>query len=376
MDLPVLFDPMVNILFFVNSLRSTSIPVEIAGKINDISDENLILASYYDGPEDDLDSDVGNLEIPTIMFDATSRADISAYRKLREVCIERDIHLLHTHHNSTGSLGRLAAVGTDTKVVNTEHNDHRFFSTLQRISNSVTFPLIDRFVSNSYATEKSLNWYERGLLYGTPREVVYNGINTARMDAVEAPDVDLPKGPIVTTVGVLTEQKNHRTLLQSFRQVVQNVPEASLVIVGDGSLSEELKDLVTNLDISESVVFTGYLPRREHVYSVLLDSTVAVFPSWYEGFCVAAVEAMAAGLPVVVSDIEVLHEVVGDPGVFVDPGDPDAIAEATIDLLEHPDKRADLATRAKERARSTFSLERTAEEYCKIYTDLAETSYR
>jgi glycosyltransferase involved in cell wall biosynthesis len=261
------------------------------------------------------------------------------------------------------------------KIVNTEHTDHAHFSIPQRVVNSVTYPLVDVQVSNSKHTAASTRWYEDLLLASSQENVIYNGVSATRIDEAGESNPDLPDSPIFVTVGRLVEAKNHATLLRSFERVVEHVPNATLVIIGDGPLSTELHQLSRDLSIDESTLFTGHLTRDE-VYAVLNKSTLAVFPSWYEGFCVAAVEAMAAGLPVVASDIDVLHEVIGGPGVFVNPGDPEAIAEATIDLLEHPEKRDDIANRAKERARSTFSIERTAEEYYKIYTDLAETSYR
>jgi glycosyltransferase involved in cell wall biosynthesis len=79
---------------------------------------------------------------------------------------------------------------------------------------------------------------------------------------------------------------------------------------------------------------------------------------------------MAVGLPVVVSDIEVLREVVGDPGVFADPNDPAAFAEAISDLLQHPKKREKLGREAKRRARSEFSIESTAHQYSDLYAEI------
>jgi glycosyltransferase involved in cell wall biosynthesis len=85
---------------------------------------------------------------------------------------------------------------------------------------------------------------------------------------------------------------------------------------------------------------------------------------------------MAAGLPVVVSDIEVLREVVGNPGIFADPDDPVAFAEAIDDLIQHSKKREKLGREAKNRARSKFPLKRTAQIYSNLYKEIAQTSNR
>jgi glycosyltransferase involved in cell wall biosynthesis len=367
---------MTRVLVFVNDFTSTSIPVEIATKVQTETQTEIILVSYYNKSDDELDPDLQELDIPMICLGASSRVDIKAYRELRQLCIHQDIDVIHTHHNSVGSLGRLAVTKTNTKIVNTEHNDHQYFSHLQKGVNAITYPLIDVMVHNSRNTQDSLSWYEKVLSRLSFHEVIYNGIDASRIDDTDSPPISIPDGPIVTTAGRLVDQKNHATLLRAFERVLEQHPETTLVIVGDGPLSDDLKSIAKELGIQDSVVFTGYLPRREDVYSVLKQSTIAVFSSWYEGFCVAAVEAMAAGLPIVVSDIEVLHEVVGDPGIFADPNDPVGFAEAISDVLQHPQKRERLAHEAKDRARSKFSLKRTAHRYSKVYNEVAERSNR
>jgi len=365
---------MVRVVVFVNELVSTSIPVEIAARTHAATDADILLVSHYDGPGDDIDPDVATLDVPTVRLDGSRRLDGTAYRQLRALCAQSEVDVLHTHHNAVGSLGRLAAAGTGVAVVNTEHNDHRFFSRAQRLANAVSLPLVDVLVSNSESTRASLARYERLLAARASHRVVYNGIDTGRIDAADPPDVSLPDGPIIVTVGRLIEQKNHARLVNAFERVRERCPAATLVIVGDGPLADPLSQRASARSLADAVTFTGYLPRREDVYGVLKQATVAAFPSLYEGFCVAAVEAMAAGLPVVASDIEVLREVVGDPGVFVDPEDAGALAAALVDLLERPERRERLAAEARQRARTTFSLDRTAREYCNIYTQVAENS--
>ncbi len=308
-----------------------------------------------------------------VKLGAKSRLDFKSYWDLRQLC-SKNVDILHTHHNSTGSLGRMAILGTGTKIINTEHNDHRFFSHLQKATNSISYPIVDTMVYNSQNTKTSTGLYEKILSVQSKSEVIYNGIDIGRIDDARKSPVEVPDGPVITTVGRLVEQKNHKTLLQAFKLIVNQYPETTLLIVGDGPLYDELRSLSNELGIQDSVVFTGYLPRREDVYNVLKNSTIGVFPSWYEGFCVAAVEAMATGLPVVVSDLDVLHEVVGDPAIFADPSDPVSFEIAIKDLLQSPERRERLGRKAKDRARSTFSLEDTVREYYSVYREMAETS--
>jgi glycosyltransferase involved in cell wall biosynthesis len=231
---------VTRVLVFVNDLTSTSIPVEMAAKVGEETQTEIVLVSYYTKQGDKLDPDLQELEIPMVCLGADSRTDLQAYRKLRQLCINKNIDIIHTHHNSVGSLGRLAVAGTETKVINTEHNDHRYFSHLQKMVNAVTYPLVGMMVHNSHSTRHSLSWYENILSQWSQHEIVYNGIDTTRIDDTGASPVSLPEGPILTTVGRLVEQKNHATLLRTFEKVLKKHPDTTLVIVGDGPLADDL----------------------------------------------------------------------------------------------------------------------------------------
>lgn len=365
---------MVNVLVYVNELSASSIPVEIAARVHTTDNVEIILVTHYDGEDDDLDPDLERVEAPQIRLSADRRFDISAYRELRSVAASNSADVVHTHHNATGSLAHLAFAGTGIPLIDTQHSSLSNLSRVQRATNSFTYPLIDTIVSNSRATDRSHAWYEDILSCRTERTVIYNGVDVERIDAADN-SVDIPVGPALVSVGRMIKVKNHELLIRALKTIHETHPEVNLVLVGDGPLLDDLKRLSERLGVRESVVFTGYLARREAVYSVLKQSDIGVFPSFSEGFCVAAVEAMAAGLPVVVSDIEALQEVVGDPGMFVDPRDPAAFAERVTELLEDREQREATAKDSRKRARSRFSLERTAQEYAVLYRKLAEKQY-
>jgi len=364
----------MKVLHLINELTGTSIPLEIAGRINDDTPAEVVLVSFYDRKTDVSGSALAEgLEVECLNSD--SRVDLGAYLELRRIARERSVDVLHTHHNSVGSMARSFLLGTDLAVVNTEHRSHESFSWLQVVANAVSYPTIDVMVANSRHTLDSVGRLERRLLTGTNRCVVYNGVDLDRVDqgAGGRVPVTVPSGPVVTTVGRMVGVKNQTCLIRAFDSVLESRPDATLLVVGDGPLREDLVETAASLGISESVRFTGSVPR-ETVYALLHRSSVFVVPSLSEGFCVAAVEAMAAGLPVVASDIEVLREVVGDPGLFVPPDDPDSFGDAITGLLDAPETRERHGTEARERARSTFSLDRTVREYYNIYENLTETS--
>jgi glycosyltransferase involved in cell wall biosynthesis len=124
-------------------------------------------------------------------------------------------------------------------------------------------------------------------------------------------------------------------------------------------MRSELEMLSGRLGIGSSVTFIGWLSKRKEVYTVLSKPELFSFPSHNEGFGMANVEAMATGTPVVVNDIPVLREVVGDAGLFVDATDSQQLADAIEELYHDSDRRERLGERAKDRARTNFSLAET-----------------
>jgi glycosyltransferase involved in cell wall biosynthesis len=358
---------MIRVVSLVSHLSPTSIPLEIATATADFPEIDVTVASFYD------DSTSGEYNVPVVPLRANSRFDVAAFYRLWQLLLQDDVDVVHTHENFIGSVARVPGTLADVSIVDTEHRQHDSFTLLQNAVNAPTIALADRVVANSKATERSFQSFERVLLDSDQIAVVHNGVDIARVDSAitEGTGRDKADGIRIITVGRLIKVKNQKLLLRAFAEALKSFPVAELVMVGGGPLRNELEGCVDSLGIRKQVQFLGEIPREE-VYSQLALSDLFALPSSSEGFCVAAVEAMAAGLPVVASDIDVLHEVVGEPGVFADPDDPTEFADALIALAEDPERRERLGTEAKERARSTFSLERTAREYYNIYKQLAE----
>jgi glycosyltransferase involved in cell wall biosynthesis len=341
--------------------------VEIAASMITFLDADVTVASFYDDTAPD-DSDV-----PVVPLRADSRFDSTAYYRLLRLLRREDIDILHTHDNFLGSVGRVLGTVAGVGIVNTEHRQHDSLTPLQNAVNIPTIALADRVVTNSNATKQSFLKAERLLLDPNQLEVVYNGVDLQRLNSVISVVQNDTDSIQIITVGRLVDIKNQAVLLMAFKRVVESIPDVQLCIVGTGPLREELEARAKALGIREHMQFLGELPR-EDVYRRLAESDLFVMPSTSEGFCVAAVEAMAVGLPVVVSDIDVFHEVVGDIGIFADPNNPAEFADAIVDLLKHPEKHERLGRRCKERVRSIFSIEKTARKYYKIYKLVSEIS--
>ncbi len=181
--------------------------------------------------------------------------------------------------------------------------------------------------------------------------------DAARLEAARA-RYRLPKR-FILFVGLLEPRKNLSGLLRAFQRLAPARPDVSLVVVGrKGWMYERALALVDALRLTGRVHFTGYVPQQDLPLVYNLAEVVA-YPSFYEGFGLPVLEAMACARPVVTSDRSAMPEIVGDAGVLLPPEDPDALAAALLRLLNSPAERARLAAAARQRAQ-TFTWQRTA----------------
>lgn len=176
-----------------------------------------------------------------------------------------------------------------------------------------------------------------------------------------------PAQPTVVTVGNFRPEKGHGVLLFAMAQVANKIPEARLVLLGDGPLRPILEAQADRLGLATNVKFLG---RKQDVWPHLSGSHLFCLPSFSETAGIAAMEAMAAALPVVASEVGGLPELIGkDAGLLVPPGDIDALADALIFLLDHPHDAVLMGQAGKRRA-ADYSARAMVERYCTLFERL------
>jgi glycosyltransferase involved in cell wall biosynthesis len=179
------------------------------------------------------------------------------------------------------------------------------------------------------------------------------------------------KHPLVLGVGTLEPRKNHLGLIKAFYQANEhkNGPQMLAIAGGQGWLYEETKRLVADLKLERKVRFLGRVSDFDLItlYSM---ADIFAFPSFFEGFGIPPIEAMACGAPVITSNVSSLPEVVGDAALTVDPHDSEALANAMLRVLENTQLRADLQRKGYERVQH-FTWEASARKMLAIYQQLA-----
>jgi glycosyltransferase involved in cell wall biosynthesis len=168
--------------------------------------------------------------------------------------------------------------------------------------------------------------------------------------------------PLLLNVGRLARQKNQAIIINA----LLHIPEAHLLLVGEGELRESLQKKVAQLRLEERVHFLGEL-KSEDVLALLSVSNVFVFPSFFEAMPMAVVEAMGSGLPVVAGDIPAMREVLGEAGIFVPSEHAEEIARAVRQVLDSSELASRMRQASLERAR-VFSLQKMVHSYEALFT--------
>jgi len=207
--------------------------------------------------------------------------------------------------------------------------------------------------------------------------VIDNGVDTERLDAANDLDwsvdnaVDLARDAVVVgSAGLLTEQKAHDVLIDAVdRANVDSQRPIELVISGDGPLREQLEAQIAAAEYTDRLHLLGYLETREQVYEMMREADIYAMPSRWEGFCVAALEAMAVGNTCVFSDIEEFTQPFEDVALFHPVDDAETLAERLIELSADKGKRDRYQQTAFDLVHQKYTLRQTAERYIQTYND-------
>lgn len=268
--------------------------------------------------------------------------------------------IIHTHNTACQLFVPIAKLLSFTRksLATTEH------STNNRRRSKWWYKPLDKWMYNRYAAVICISDQTRDSLekhIGKKRNLftVLNGIDTDRFKG-PIKDISAQDAFVVTMVAGLRVEKDHETLLKAMALLPDNY---RLQLVGGGDKEESLKALCKELQLDNRVSFMGV---RMDVPDILQQTDVAVLSSHWEGFGLAAVEAMAAGCPMVATDVGGLHDVVGDAGLLFPHGDEKDLAEKIQWLCEHPDEYRQVAMKCQERARQ-YDISLMARKYLELY---------
>lgn len=291
---------------------------------------------------------------------------------------EKNINVVQTHDFYTNVFGITAATFARVPVRIAAKRETGVRSAAQRIVERRAFNLAHSIVVNANAVKDQL--IREGV---SPRKIttVYNGLDSERLCPSNA-DVGsilealrLPSDKTVQFVTILANLrsavKNHRMFLRSAQIVKERMRDVNFIIAGEGDLIPEMKSLANELGIANETHFIGQCTKIAELLSV---SSVCVLSSSSEGFPNSILEYMAAGKPVVATDVGGAREAVveGITGYLVRSDDHETMAERVIDLLQNRSRAKEYGLNGRERVIENFSLEKQLDRTLELYRRLSK----
>lgn len=199
--------------------------------------------------------------------------------------------------------------------------------------------------------------------------LVHNGIDTDEFRPL--PDIERRPRMLMATASADAPLKGLRYLLKAYARLLNTYPDLELLLVSKPQPGGKTERLVKSLGIADKVKFVSGI-TTEQMVRYYAQATIAVIPSVYEGFGLPAGEAMACGVPVVSSDGGALPEVVGDAGVIVPAKSVKALEKAIADLLEDPERQAELSLAGRARILEEFCWQVCARQMTEYYEQVLQ----
>jgi len=293
--------------------------------------------------------------------------------KLIDLIKREKVDLIHTHLFTANLWGRIAGKLCEVPVVSSEHGmDHwrrGFHWALDRMLTSVSKGMV-------FVSESAKRFYsEKNPSVNGKSRVIHNGIEIANFQN-PYPKEEIRKSlgiaigeQVIGIVGRLVPEKAHEDFIEAIQLLAQEKKNILGLIIGEGELSESLKKLVQQIGLEQHILFAGY---RSDLVQLYHSMDVLVLSSLREGLPLTLLEGMAAGVPVVATDVGGIKEVIkdGEDGVLVPPNDPAALANAISRILDDSILRERVVSAAKEKVKNYFSVEKMVNDHELLYAEV------
>ncbi|MEW6052149.1 MAG: glycosyltransferase [Candidatus Zixiibacteriota bacterium] len=293
--------------------------------------------------------------------------------KLVKYFRQHHIHVINTHSGTFFEATAAARLARVPVVVYTDHGRPNIEPPLRTLEDAVTTRFADRVIAVS--EELRDNMFRKLKVQKHKMQIILNGVNMETFSPRPKSETLLreldisPEARVVGTVGRLETIKDQATLIEGFAQLHRALPESVLVLVGGGSLQTELEEQVRSLNLTDSVRFAG---KRADIPDFLNLFDLFVLSSVSEGTSVSLLEAMASGLPAVVTNVGGNPAIVDDNvnGILFKVGDADGLAAALQSLLTDDTRRSAFARAAREKVGREYSLDKMVAEYERLFLQL------
>lgn len=360
----------INICYLINGLAPAGAEHQLLEIVRGV-EQNVEFTIFHFGWGTELESEFrkAGANIKNMNF-LVPYDPLGISRFVRE-CLKNNFDLIHAHLPSSMPIGRFAGLITDTPVVCTHHNVSDNYQLVSKLLERVSRRIDMRTIAVSNGVRVSFS-------DSTPKkwQTIYNGINVDKYRSnikyaeptetirTNTMGVEL----VLLNIARYSPQKRQQDLIESFAAVVDDLPSAHLFIVGWGDLQPELEQKVKAEGVSEYVTITGRVPEVEPYYQA---ADLFVSSSLREGLPITFLEAMAAGLPILATDIPGVREVVvtGETGLLVGIDQPSSIQDGLRRIITEYNLEL-MGKKAVKRVRQNFSIQNTIDQHIELYTNI------
>lgn len=372
----------INLLYVIHTMNNggaETLAIRLAEKLNQSFFPTAVCSLSDEGPLREI---MLQKQIPFFTLHKKEGKDLGLILRLRRLILEQNITIVHTHNQGPLLYARLAKMLLHGRLlVHTEHiNETKelSYSAKDIFYNRILFKKLDGFISIAHHLTKyfqSKYDLSRAQLLTIPNCIEINPFVEKAFGSLRA-ELGLGENTVIVgNVSALRPQKDHRTLIAAMRKVVDKVPEVVLVIAGDGESREELQDYVRQLHLTKNIRFLGY---RSDVKELLTQFDFFVLSSLYEGLPLCVLEAMAAGLAVVATDVEGTNELIRNNKTgFLSPSrQPEQLADVIIDVATDSVLRKRMGEAGRQLVTTEYDFEKMVGKYASFYQHLTDKFHK
>ena len=311
------------------------------------------------------------------------RHPLNLFRILRYFRLHRP-QLVHTQLEFSDILGTLAARILGIPSLSTIHV---LDTSAERISKVLRVKLrrfvLGKFCSRIIAVSEKTRAHHLKPGGLDPKRIttVYNGIDILRFKNINESEITKTKRllhlplnrKIIVTVAVLREPKGIQYMINALPLILEHFPDVHYLIVGDGSYGITLKDLALALSLQDHITFAGH---RTDIPNLLACSDIFVLPTLGDALPTVLIEALAAGKPIVASDVGGVPEIIdnGVDGLLVQPGDSSKLANACLQLLKNTEQVSQMIQAGNQTVLQRFDVDMQIKQLSKIYEELVASN--
>lgn len=345
-----------------------------------------------------IDKSKFNIIVCSVVRDDMSFIDVSEFKNVKLISLSRSAHsgrlkgilelcrivkkkkvdIIHTHCQSPDFYGRIVGLIMRIPVITTIHSTKGYSKFREN-----TFGLLTKkYIAISDKCYKYM--IEEVMIPCTKIIRINNGVDTnlfkrkilnserylSNFGIIKTED---KPSFIITTVANLSTPKGYDYLIESAFEVIHRLKSefnVYFLFVGDDTsdYSKLIKEKVNSLKISDQIIFTGVRKDIPEIFSI---SDLYISSSRYEGLSISIIEAMAAGLPIIATDVGSIREMIENEvsGIIIPPEDPKAIAEKVIELVQNPSKRRSLGENARKESLK-FDIRNVATQHEELYGNI------